>query len=152
MFPRIAFAATLSLALGAGAVAAQDLADQVGARQGQFKLFALNLGTLAMMGTGRAEYDARAAQAAADNLVALSGLDQRALWPAGSDSGAIDGTRALPAIWDNPEDFAAKLVALNAAAVEMARVAGDGADAIGGQLRGLSGTCSACHQAYRAPQ
>lgn len=149
MFSRTALIATLSLALGAGAASAQDFSDQVAARQGQFKLFAVNLGTLFTMGTGRAPYDAEAAQAAADNPVKLSSLDQRALWPAGSDAGSIEGTRARAEIWDNPDDFAAKLLALNEAAVQMAAVAGDGQEAIGGQVRSLAGTCSACHEAYR---
>jgi cytochrome c556 len=152
MFTRIAALVAVAATLGATSLSAQDFSEQVGARQGQFKLFGANLGPLFMMGTGRAEYDAGAAQAAADNLVKLSSLDQRGLWPEGSDAGAIDGTRARAEIWQNPEDFAAKLVALNEAAVEIAAVASDGQEAIGGQLRNLSGTCSACHDAYRAAE
>lgn len=146
---RFATIITLSTMLGATGLAAQDFSDQIGARQGQFKLFGANLGPLFTMGSGRAEYNAEAAQAAADNLVKLSSLDQRGLWPEGSHAGAIEGTRARIEIWQNPEDFAAKLVALNAAAVEMAAVASDGQGAITGQLRNLAGTCSACHDAYR---
>jgi len=135
--------------IAAGAASAQSVTDRIEARQGQFKLFALHLGPLAMMAQGRMDYDAAVAQAAADNLVSLSGLDQGLLWPEGSDSVAMTGTRARPAIWENPEDFAAKLAALNAGAVALAAVAGDGQAALGGALGGVAGACSACHQAYR---
>lgn len=53
-------AASLSIGLVARAATARDRADQIGGRQGQFKLFALHLGVLATMGTGRAPYDAEA--------------------------------------------------------------------------------------------
>lgn len=149
MFSRTAVATALSLTMFSGAAVAQDFADQLAARQGQFQLFSINLGTLFTMGTGRAPYESEAAQAAADNLVKLSSLDQRALWPAGSDAGNIDGTRARPEIWDTPEDFAAKLLALNEQAVQMAAIASDGQGAVGGQVRALAGACAACHDAYR---
>ena len=145
----LALAAAL---IGAGAASAQSVTDRIEARQGQFKLYALHLGPLAMMAQGRMDYDAAIAQAAADNLVALSALDQGLLWPEGSDSASMQGTRALAAIWDNPEDFAARLLALNEGAVALAAVAGDGQGALGGALGGVAGACSACHQAYRAPQ
>lgn len=152
MLSRFSIVVAAVAVVGATSLAAQDLSGAVGARQGQFKLFAANLGVLGTMAAGRAEYDAEAAQAAADNLVKLSSLDQRALWPAGSDAGAMSGTRARAEIWQNPEDFASKLLALNTAAIEMAAVASDGQGAITGQMRSLSATCGACHDAYRTAQ
>jgi len=149
---RFSTALALVGALAAGAATAQSVEDTVAARQGQFKLFALHIGPLVGMAQGNMPYDADLAQAAADNLVKLTTLDQSLLWPEGSDNFSMDGTRALPAIWENPEDFVAKLAALQEGTQAMQAVAGDGLDAVRGALGGIAGACSACHQAYRAPQ
>ena len=61
--------------LGAPALA-QDVPAAVQARQGQFQIMALNIGVVGNMARGNVDYDATAAQAAADNLVAISMLDQ----------------------------------------------------------------------------
>lgn len=150
------FAAVPALALAAlvaaGPVAAQSVSDTIAARQGQFKLLALHVGPLVAMAQGNMEYDAAVAQAAADNLVRIAGLDQGLLWPAGSDNAAAEGTRALPAIWDDLDDFTAKLVALREASANMQAAAGQDLDALRGALGPVGGACSACHEAYRAPQ
>ena len=44
----------------------------IGARQGQFKIMALNIGVLGGMARGTVDYDAVQAQIAADNLAAIS--------------------------------------------------------------------------------
>ena len=79
-------------------------------------------------------------------------VDPAALWVEGSDNISIDGTRALPAIWDNFDDFASKWGAYVTAANAMQAAAGTGLDAIGPALGALGGTCGACHDVYRAPQ
>ncbi|HBM58318.1 MAG TPA: cytochrome C554, partial [Citreicella sp.] len=62
----IAAAAGVAL-LATGALAQeQDLSGNVKARQGQFRIMAINLGILGDMAQGKTEYDAEAAQAAAD--------------------------------------------------------------------------------------
>ena len=137
--------------LAAGSVAAQSFEDRVAARQGQFKLFALHVGPLVGMAQGNIEYDAALAQTAADNLVRLTSVEQTLLWPEGSDNVSIDGTRALPAIWEDLEDFAAKMDDLRAGTEAMQAVAGDGLDAVRGALGGVGGACQACHEAYRGP-
>lgn len=135
----------------AGAAAAQSIEDTVAARQGMFKLLALNVGPLAGMAQGNIEYDAALAQAAANNLAALASLDQSRLWPEGSDNMSIEGTRALPLIWDDPDGFVARLAALQEGTVAMQAAAGEGLDALRGALGGVGGACSACHQDFRAP-
>lgn len=140
-----------SFLLGTPALA-QDFTAELKARQGQFRIMALNLGILGGMAQGRAEYDAEAAQAAADTLVAVSMIQQGPHWPQGSDSGAIEGTRALPAIWEDLEDFSAKWAAFGEAALAMQAVAGDGQAALGPLMGRVGGTCSACHDANRVPQ
>ncbi len=131
---------------------AQELPQAVKARQGQFNIMALNLGILGGMARGTVDYDAEAAQTAADNLVTVSQLAQPAMWPAGTDAMSIDGTRAEPAIWDNLDDVLAKWAAFGEAATAMAEVAGTGRDAIGPNMGPLGGACKACHDDYRAPE
>jgi cytochrome c556 len=61
-------------------------------------------------------------------------------------------TRALPAIWENAADFAAKVQALRTAAdglVEAAR--GGNAEAIATAQTAVGQTCQGCHMAYRGP-
>ncbi len=144
---RIFGAAALSTALALPALADQDPA--VAARQGQFKLFAHNFGVLGGMAQGRMEYDAAMAQTAADNLFHLTRVDQGRLWPEGTDSSSIDGTRANAAIWDDLDDFVAKFVALQGSVENLQGVAGDGLDDMRTGVMAVGGTCQACHEAYR---
>lgn len=146
----ILFAA--GLAVAASGAFAQDLPQPVKARQGQFNIMALNVGILAGMARGNVEYDAEAAQAAANALVAISSLNQGPMWVPGTDEMSIDGTRALPAIWENIPDVMTKWGDFGSAATAMAAVAGDGQAALGPALGPLGGTCKACHDTYRAPE
>lgn len=138
--------------IAAGSVAtAQDFNFPVKARKGQMNIMSLNLGVLGSMAKGEMEYDAATAQAAADNLAALTSIDQRFYWPAGSDAMSIDGTRALPALWENIDDVVAKADALNAAVVEAQGTVGTGKEAIGPALGSIGKACTACHDDYREP-
>jgi len=145
-------AAVLCATLGitATAIAQSSLPPAVEARQGQFNIMALNVSVLGNMARGNIDYDADAAQAAADNLVAISTLNQAVHWPEGTDNFETDGTRALPAIWEDFDDFASKWAAFGEASVAMAAVAGDGLDAVRGSIGAVGGTCGACHDVYRA--
>lgn len=127
----------------------EDLMKAAKARQATMQLYAFNIGTLGAMAKGEIDYDADAAKAAAGNLVKLSSQNQMAYWPAGSAEGEIEGSRALPALWENMEDAAAKGGALVEAA--MAAEAADDLEALRAAMGGLGGACGACHKAYRAP-
>jgi cytochrome c556 len=143
--------AALAIFAGSQAVA-QDFDMPVKARQGQFSILAINLGILGGMAKGETEYDAEAAQTAADTIVAVSGVNQAPLWPAGSDSMSIDGTRAMPAIWDNLPDVLDKWSAMGEQAQTLQQVAATGREAVGPALGQLGGTCKACHDDYREPE
>ena len=143
-------AAAMALVSG-GTAYAQDYAAELKARQGQFRVLAINLGILGSMAKGETEYSAEAAQAAADSVLAVSMINQGPLWPAGSDEMGIDGTRAKTSIWENNADFLAKWTALGEAAKVLQAAAGTGQAAIGPALGGVGGTCQACHEAHRAP-
>lgn len=146
--------AALVVALGASAVMADGhskaLMGAVKARQGQMQLYAHNLGVLGAMAKGDVAYDAAAAQAAADNLVAVSGLNAMTMWPQGSDNESIEGSRAKAEIWSNFPDVAAKGAALSEAAVAMAAGAGTDLASLQAAMGPLGGACGACHKAYRS--
>lgn len=143
---------TLTLVLTAGlggAVYADEAAIE--ARQGQMKLYAHYLGLLGGMAKGAVPYDAEKAGAAASSLAMLTKLDASRLWPEGSDEMSAEDTRALPAMWDNPDDVMKKVMALGEAAAGMETAAGQSLEALQGAMGPLGGACGACHKAYRAP-
>lgn len=144
-------AATLGLAGAASAeshMSAEDLGKAVNARQSVMQLYAFNLGKLGDMAKGTVEYNADAAKAAAGNLVKLASQNQMAYWPMGSAEGEVEGSKALPAIWESMDDVGAKSQALVDAAMT-AEEAGD-LEALQAAMGGLGGACGACHKAYRA--
>ncbi|RME15013.1 MAG: cytochrome c [Alphaproteobacteria bacterium] len=148
------------LGLGAGALVAGAVAlsaqaqgsdnPAVTARQSLMRLYAFNIGTLGAMAKGNMPYDAEAAAAAARNLAALSHLNGKAMWPAGTDNASIEGTHALPAIWEDFAGFAAKGQALQAATEAMAEAAPKGLESLQGAMGPLGAACGGCHKVYRA--
>lgn len=63
----------------------------------------------------------------------------------------VGKTRAKPAIWEKPEDFAARTRAFQAAALAFDRTAkGGDVAAIKASLGEVGKTCKACHDPYRA--
>lgn len=147
--------ATAFAAATAGAAVADShidpaIAGAIKARQGQMQLYAHNLGILGGMAKQEMAYDAAAAQAAADNLAAVSALNGMSMWPQGSDSGAAAGiTRAKADIWSNFPDVGKKAGDMAAAAQAMQAAAGTDLAALQGAMKALGGACGACHKAYR---
>lgn len=155
MFRTVAFTASTLALLGTVALAAGHEgphARAIAARKAHMQLYQHNLMILGSMARGNAEYDAGAAQGAADNLVALTQLNQAGYWPAGSDSFSTDGTRALPELWDNFPDVMAKGGALAQAAASAQAGASNGLEAVQTAMAELGGACNACHKSYRQPQ
>lgn len=151
--PKTTVLAASAAALLATFVAAQGmdpLQAAVKARQSQMFLFQFNLMTLGGMAQGNIPYDAAAATAAANNLVALSSVDQTAYWLPGTAMGEIADTDAKPELFQNMDDVVAKVGALHDASVAMAAVAGTDLASLQGAMQALGGACGACHQAYRA--
>jgi len=76
------------------------------------------------------------------------------LFPAGSDQpqGKDPGqTMAKPEIWQNPDDFAAKIKAFqDEAAMFNTAIAGGDMGVIKAEFEKLGGACGGCHKAYRA--
>lgn len=127
----------------------------VKARKAHMQLYGHNLAVLGAMAKGEVEYNADAATAAANNMVALTTMNQSSYWPAGTSSDDLpDQSRALPAIWE--DGGFAKAVEINtamaAAATQLAAVAGDGQAAIGPALGAVGQQCGACHDDFRKPR
>ncbi len=125
-------------------------AGHIAARQGYMQILAFNIGVLGGMARGNIEYDAEAAQTAADNLAAMATVDGRALWPEGSDNFALeDATTALPAIWEDMAGFGEAWMAYGTAAGGMADAAGNGLEALQAAIGPLGGSCGGCHRNFR---
>jgi cytochrome c556 len=74
-------------------------------------------------------------------------------FPAGTGQDVIHKTRALPAIWQKPQDFAAKDRAFQQAAQAMKSAVDNGdPNAIKARFADLGKTCKACHDNYRAEE
>jgi cytochrome c556 len=124
----------------------------VNARQGYMQLMALNIGVLGQMARGNTDYDADTAQAAADNLLTLSQIDQRFMWVPGTDTENMEGTRALPAIWAEDSRVMDIMGEFNTATEGLAATAGDGLDALRAGLGPVGSACGDCHDDYRQPR
>jgi cytochrome c556 len=146
-------AVAIACAVGAlgGIAQADDAAERaIKARKAHMQLNAWNLGTLGAMAKGDVDYDAEAAQAAADNLAALASMSQQGFWPPGSDSVAMAGeTRAKSEIWTTFPAISESGAAMNAAAKALAAVAGDGLPALQGALGEVGKSCGGCHKTFR---
>ncbi|MBF9031544.1 cytochrome c [Rhodobacterales bacterium HKCCE3408] len=131
---------------------AQEFQGQLGARQGQMRIMALNLGILGGMARGNTEYNAELAMIAAQNIHAVTMINQAVMWPEGSNADAIEGTRALPAIWEDFDGFLGHWSDLGAAAETLVAEAGNGLEPMQGALGGLGQECGSCHDAFRQEQ
>ncbi len=149
----IALLSATAIGLSTLPVLAQDgPSPQMKARQGLMWNNALNLGLLGKMAKGDIPFDAAKAQEAADTLVAISHVSMSMLWPEGSDSFSSDLSRAEPAIWDKPADFAAKWNAFGEAAVGLQNAVAGGQAALGPAVGAAGGACKGCHETYRTPK
>ena len=124
--------------------------DTVKARQGYYSLLGANMGVFASMAKGERDYDAAAAQVAADNIVLLTGYDIQHLFAPGTSSADVKGARALPAIWEEFPGVQAKVEDLTKAAMAMQEVAGMGKGEMAGAMGTLGGACKSCHKTFRA--
>ncbi len=132
---------------------AQSVEKAIKARQAIMQLYSFNLGSLAAMVKGEAEYDAEKAKAFAADLAAAANMSNTDMWPKGSDSSNADlKTRAKPEIWSTYPAITEKSKAMVAGAEALAKVAGNGLDALKGGLGGAGGGCKGCHETYRAPK
>ena len=155
-----AFAGAAALALAAGIALAQEeeappspeeMAHQ--AREHQMYLHAFNLGKLVPMVRGEAEYDAATAAAAAESVSLLAQLlDSPLYWIPGTSTEEIEDSRALPAIWEQPEEFAAKVTAFQEATANLASAAGTDLATLQTAFGPVGEACGSCHEDFREPE
>ncbi|WP_099827827.1 c-type cytochrome [Oceaniglobus indicus] len=135
-----AFAVTV---FGAALVHAQATDDPVKARQTLMKTVGAQTKILGAQAKAGDAFDPEAARAAAMTLAEAAGQV-----PAAFETEALDGeTEAVPAIWENYDDFTQKATALETSA--MAAADASSAAEMGTAMQTIGGTCKACHEDYR---
>lgn len=143
-------AAAVATALTTPAFAQVPFEDEVKARQGVMAIIKLNMGVLGGMVRGTMDYDAAAAQSAANAVLGVSMVPYPNLFPEGSDSFSFENTKAKDAVWEDMSGFTAEWAKVQAAAPGLADAAGQGMDALSAALGGVSDTCRSCHMSYRS--
>ena len=138
------------LALGiAGAVAALTLApalaDAISDRKEAMKTNGASMKVVVPMVKGEAPFDGDKA-AAAMNAIAEVAATFADHFPEGSETGGE--TTAAPAIWENMDDFKARLVKFEADARAAAAATGD-LEAFKAAFGPMSQNCGSCHEVYR---
>ena len=101
------------------------------------------MGALGGMAKGEKEFDAAAAEAAKQTLIA-NAADIAAKF---TTNASDPENRAKPDVWTNWEDFAAKAAALGTAAAALDTSSLDGVKA---GLGAIGGACKDCHTTYKA--
>ncbi len=146
----LAAAVALSAGLAQGQEGETPEALALEMRQAHMINYATNLGRIGGMAQGEVEYDATVAQVAADNLFHLASIHQDHYWLEGTSSEEIEGSAALPVIWENMADFDAKQVALLEATTALQAAAGTDLASLQTALGGVGQSCGGCHETYRA--
>ncbi len=147
---------TLVAGLAAGAIALSPLAlshfndkePNQSYRQSWFALAAMNFGPITAMLKGEMPWDDAMLKGFASDLEAVTQLNLMRGFAPGSDKGT---TRAKPEIWDNMDDFQAKLGDLQEAATALNAAAQSGdKDAIKAAVGATGKACKACHDEYKS--
>ncbi len=139
-------------AMADGHITDKQIEAGIKARQAQMQLYSFQLSTLGGMAKGNVPYNAEAATGAANNLAALAMLSQAGYWLPGSDSGSIEKSRALPAIWAKGSDIGAKGQAFADAVTAMQSAAGTDLAGLRAAMGALGASCSGCHDDFRQPK
>jgi cytochrome c556 len=117
-------------------------------RQSYFTLLAMNFGPIGAMVKGEMPWDDAKVKLFASDLAALGSMDVSRAFPPGSDKGT---TRAKPEIWENKDDFGAKLKDMREAVAALQVAAGSGDRKIIAEATAAAGkSCKNCHDEYKA--
>jgi cytochrome c556 len=137
----------VAVAVGAGASAWAQMKpeDAIKYRQSAMFLVGQNFGPLAAMAQGKMPYDKDAAIKYAEIVAFVSKLPLRGFQP-GTDMGGE--TKAKPEIWENMDDFKAKLEKMQQETAKLPEVAGD-FNALKAQVGETGKACKACHDKYK---
>ena len=143
------------IALAAGLVIApvafthlENAAFNQSYRQSLFALMGANMGPMGSMAKGEVPWDGKRFAQWAKDLDRVAQLDIMRGFPPGSEGGK---TRAKPNIWENTEDFEAKIADLRRETAAMAKLSRRGnRKALMKQLHKTGGTCKSCHDEYKS--
>ena len=144
------FVTSLCVLFSANAFSA-DLEDLIESRQAVMKLYAVNIDYLGDMIRERIPYNKKAAQDAADNLMALAKLHTYILWPQGSglDNPQLKGkTAAKPEIWQNKQEVTLLQQDLVAALEVLVYNASWSLEGVSNSIKDVNRACVTCHNKY----
>jgi len=149
---RTIVAAGVVIALGAmvGAALAQVKPDVlVKQRQSAMTLIGKYFGPLGVMAQGRVPFDAKLVQRNADYLNALAQMP----WDGFDPSTKNEKSRALPAIWEQPDKVKDAAQRLQSELGKLQSVAKGGDEsAIKAQIGAVGKACANCHDNFREKQ
>jgi cytochrome c556 len=149
---RTVVAAGVVIALGAmgGAAIAQVKPDVlVKQRQSAMTLIGKYFGPLGGMAQGRVPFDAKLVQRNADYLAALAQMP----WDGFDPSTKNEKSRALPAIWEQPDKVKDAAQRLQSEVGKLQSVANGGDEsAIKAQIGAVGKACANCHDNFREKQ
>jgi cytochrome c556 len=148
-FGTLMVAVTLTLC-GAGRASADEAGEAAQKyRHSLFQTIVWNFRPMSDMARGKRAFDAAEAKRRALAVSYLSVLLGEA-FPEGSGPSA-GTTDALDVIWQDPQDFAAKLKNFQVEANVLRKVAEQGdAASFNEQFKKLGGACKGCHDKYKA--
>ncbi|MCB1756026.1 MAG: cytochrome c [Gammaproteobacteria bacterium] len=146
-FIRTATIAAVLAGVSIVALADDPFETEIKARQGLMNVYKYNIGILGAMAKGQMDFDAEAAQMAADNIQSVATMKNGGLWPQGSDSDAVD-SKAKAAIWEAGSKVGEYSQKMAEAATAMAANAGS-LDGVKAAMKDLGGSCKSCHDDYR---
>jgi cytochrome c556 len=135
----------VSLGLCAASVAETSAKDANKYRQYVMRGLSSHSGTIGLIAQGKAgnpehiEFHIQALDRFASEL--------QSVFPKGSD---IEGSESLPAIWDEPEEFADAIALFKSAVANLSKeVAGGNMPAIAAAQKDVGKACSGCHDQFR---
>jgi len=136
----------LALSMGLIALAQTKPEDLIKYRRSAMFLVGANFGPLAAMAQGKRPYDKDAAIKHAGIVAYVSKLPVEGFAP-GTDTG---DTKAKPEIWQDLDDFKAKMDKMNQETAKLSQVAQNGDfETLKAQVGETGKACKACHDKYR---
>lgn len=129
------------------AIAQTKPEDSIKYRRSAMYLVGANFGPLAAMAQGKRPYDKDAAIKHANIVAFVSKLPLEGFVP-GTDTG---DTKAKPEIWQDQEDFRAKMDKMNQETAKLGQVAQTGDfEALKAQVGETGKTCKSCHDKFKS--
>lgn len=131
------------------ATSAEDLAAAVKERRAMMKDTVAPAAKLGgQMVKGVVPFDAAKAAKAMNDI---SGVPEKyvTLFPKGTEHGAVPDSEALPAIWENFDDFKALAMKLKDTSAKAAGAAEQGKGTFAAAFGDMTKVCKQCHESYR---